>query len=190
MIRRAAVVLMAFVMTPAAAAAQAAAAGTTGWVAPRTPDGQPDLQGVWDYRTATPLERPADFAGKEFLTDQEIAEYERRAAARDDGRPPDDPRSDPSVHPPWWLDYGRSVVGTRRSSLVVDPSDGRIPALTADGAEAGRRTARRRPGPRTCRLARGPDALGAVHHSRPPGRDAARRLQQQRAVRADAGDTS
>ena len=148
---RTAVLLMAVVALPGPAAAQnaAATAGNAGWVVPRTPDGQPDLQGVWDYRTATPLERPAQFAGKEFLTDQEIAEYERRAAARDDGRPPDDARSDPSVHPPWWLDYGRSVVGTRRSSLVVEPPDGRIPALTADAQKraADRRAASRGRGP-------------------------------------------
>jgi hypothetical protein len=148
---RTAVLWLAVVALPVPATAQpaAAAAGNAGWAVPRTPDGQPDLQGVWDYRTATPLERPAQFAGKEFLTDQEIADYERRAAARDDGRPPDDARSDPSVHPPWWLDYGRSVVATRRSSLVVDPPDGRIPAPTAD---AQKRAAERRASTR----ARGP----------------------------------
>jgi hypothetical protein len=72
-------VLAAVVVLPAAVTAQtvAAAAANAGWVMPRTPDGQPDLGGVWDYRTATPLERPAEFAGKEFLTDREIAEYER-----------------------------------------------------------------------------------------------------------------
>jgi hypothetical protein len=149
--RRAAVLLLAATMSPAAAAAQpAAAAGPgSGWVVPRTPDGQPDLQGVWDYRTATPLERPAQFADKEFLSDQEIAEYERRAAARDDGRPPDDARSDPSVHPPWWLDYGRTVVATRRSSLIVDPPDGRIPPVTADAQAraAERRAAAKGRGP-------------------------------------------
>ena len=127
----------------------ATASGAAGWVMPRTPDGQPDLQGVWDYRTATPLERPPEFAAKAFLTDQEIADYERRAAAREDGRPPDDPRSDPSVHPPWWLDYGRQVVSTRRSSLVVDPGDGRIPALTAQAQHRAteRRAASRGRGP-------------------------------------------
>src|SRR6187455_1524983 len=150
--RLAAVLLMAVAATPPSAAAQTAAAATaasSGWTVPRTPDGQPDLQGVWDYRTATPLERPAQFAGKEFLTDQEIAEYERRAAARDDGRPPDDARSDPSVHPPWWLDYGRSVVATRRSSLIVEPSDGRVPPLTAEAQKraADRRAATRGRGP-------------------------------------------
>ena len=103
------------------------------WTAPRTPDGQPDLQGVWDYRNATPLERPAQFAGKEFLTDAEVADYERRAAARTDGRNPDDPRTDPSVQPPEWLDYGKKMVGGNRSSLIVDPPDGRIPPLTPAG---------------------------------------------------------
>ena len=145
------VLLAAAVVMPAAAMAQTAVAtaGNSAWAVPRTPDGQPDLGGVWDYRTATPLERPAAFAGKEFLTDQEIADYERRAAARDDGRPPDDARSDPSVHPPWWLDYGRTVVATRRSSLIVDPPDGRIPALTPDAQKraAERRAASKGRGP-------------------------------------------
>jgi hypothetical protein len=127
----AAAIVIALTSMPAAAQPAGGGSGTSSWVMPRTPDGQPDLQGVWDYRTATPLERPAEFAGKEFLTDQEIADYERRAAAREDGRPPDDPRTDPSVHPPWWLDYGRRVVATRRSSLIIDPPDGRIPAQTA-----------------------------------------------------------
>lgn len=119
------------------------------WVAPRTPDGHPDLQGVWDYRTATPLERPPHFKDKPFLTDADVVEYERRAATRPDGRPPDDPRTDPSVQSPDWLDYGKRVVRTRRSSLVIDPPDGRIPPLTseAQARAAARRDARRNVGP-------------------------------------------
>ena len=118
---------------------------------PRTPDGHPDLQGVWDFRSATPLERPARFAGREFMTPEEVVEYEKLALAREDGRPPDDARSteDQSVHPVWWLDYGKKVVKTARTSLIVDPADGKIPAQTAEGREraAARRAAARTHGP-------------------------------------------
>ena len=118
---------------------------------PRTPDGQPDLQGIWDFRSATPLERPSRFAGREFMTPDEVVEYERLALAREDGRPPDDARSpqDQSVHPVWWLDYGKKVVKTARTSLIVDPPDGKIPAMTDAGKEraAARRAAARTHGP-------------------------------------------
>jgi len=116
------------------------------WAAPRTPDGHPDLQGIWDYRSATPLERPARFAGKDKLTEEEVAEYERLALEREDGRPPDDARTEPSVHPAWWLDYGKTVVKTRQTSLIVDPADGKIPPLTPEGQQ---RAAERRAEART-----------------------------------------
>src|ERR1700690_779314 len=50
---------------------------TKPWAPPRTPDGQPDLQGIWSYATLTPLERPRELAGKEFFTEKEAAKYER-----------------------------------------------------------------------------------------------------------------
>ena len=106
--------------------------GKKPWTAPRTPDGHPDLQGIWDYRSATPLQRPARFAGREFLTPDEVIAYEQEALERPDGRPPDDARTEESVHPVWWLDYGKTVVKTRRTSLIVDPPDGRIPPATAE----------------------------------------------------------
>ena len=113
---------------------------------PRLPDGHPDLQGIWDFRSATALERPVRFAGREFMTADEVAAYEQEALEREDGRPPDDGRTEQSVHPVWWLDYGKTVVGSRRTSLIVDPADGRIPPLTE---EAQQRNAERRAAART-----------------------------------------
>ena len=138
-------------LVPASAQAPQHGAGSHGTAAglPRTPDGRPDLQGTWDYRTLTPLERPKEFADRAFFTDEEAAAYERRAEERTDGRPPDDARTDPSVHPVWWLDYGKKVMGAKRTSLIIDPPDGRIPALTP---EARARAA----AARQARSARGP----------------------------------
>jgi len=123
--------------------------GGKAWTPPRTFDGHPDLQGIWDYRSATPLERPARFAGREFMTPDEVIAYEQEALERPDGRPPDDGRTEQSVHAAWWLDYGKTVVKTRRTSLIVDPADGRIPALTAEGQQrsAARRAEARTHGP-------------------------------------------
>src|SRR5262245_36348516 len=117
----------------AAVLAAAPAAQKKTSTSPRTPDGLPDLQGIWHFRSATPLERPARFAGREFMTPQEVVEYERLALEREDGRPPDDGRTEQSVHPVWWLDYGKKVVKTARTSLIVDPPDGKIPALSPEG---------------------------------------------------------
>lgn len=109
-----------------------------------TPWGHPDLQGVWDRRTITPLQRPERFANKAYLNADEIAAYERASAARDDGRPLDYGRSGISVHDPDDLDYGDSVLPTGQTSLVVDPPDGLIPPLTeAARARAAERAAYR-----------------------------------------------
>jgi hypothetical protein len=94
---------------------------------PRTPDGKPDLQGVWDFRTATPLERPREMGDRTHFTAEEAAAFERRTADRIGATI--------AVHPPDWLDYGMTLLKDLRSSLIVDPPDGRIPALT-DAARA------------------------------------------------------
>ncbi len=146
---------------------------------PRRPDGHPDLQGVWDYRTATPLERPAEFAGKEFLTDEEVADWERRALARPDGRNPDDPRTDPSVQAPEWLDYGKKMVSSHRSSLIVDPPDGRIPAVDSSRSGEGRCASRGGAQPWRCGRSGASHNVGTLHHARLAGGGAAGRLQQQ-----------
>lgn len=101
-----------------------------GQALPRTPDGHPDLQGIWDFRTATPLERPRDLPDQEFLNDQNRAAVERRAAERLRVQSPDDPLLNT---PPWWLDYGSEIVRSKRSSLIVDPPDGRVPPMTPEG---------------------------------------------------------
>jgi hypothetical protein len=104
------------------------------WTPPKTPDGQPDLQGVWTNITITPLERPAELAGKEFLTPQEAAEYEKRiVAANNVDRKNLPPEVDVNLaYNDAWYDRGTKVVGTRRTSLIVDPPDGKIPALTPE----------------------------------------------------------
>ena len=135
-----------FLGFPTGAAAQSAAAENVetapaaDWAVPRTPWGAPDLQGVWDYRTMTPLERPRELAGKETLTAAEAAAYEQRENER-----LDDYDRAPSVHAKCGWDYGRALTEDRRTSLIVDPPDGRLPAVTEDAKQrAAARSERRR----------------------------------------------
>jgi hypothetical protein len=111
---------------------------------PRTSDGHPDLEGNWSYATLTTLERPAEFKDKPFLTVAEAAAFEQRTLKIQDrdrrdvdtstGRGSDGRTDvDRAYNQAWW-EYGSKIVGTRRTSLVIDPPDGMIPALTADGA--------------------------------------------------------
>jgi hypothetical protein len=134
----ASVAILALVLLPAVASAQQKNV-------PRTPDGTPDLQGIWDFRTVTPLERPAEFADKAVLTEQEAADYERRIVEQrnaDANRERDKKTSRGTVngteitadvalaYNDFWWDRGTRVVGSRRTSLVVDPPNGRIPPMT------------------------------------------------------------
>lgn len=100
--------------------------------APRTSDGRPDLQGLWTNSTTTPLERPPDMADRAELSDEEVAALDAAAVGRND-RPPR--AGDPGTYNEFWWERGTRLTQT---SLVVDPSDGRIPAYTVDGqARAG-----------------------------------------------------
>ena len=123
-------------LAPAPAAAQVDAPPSL------TPWGVPDLRGIWSFATLTPMQRPADLAGRALLTEEEAAAYEQRhaeirsrpnPATFDEDCPEDFPfcsQAPLAYEFRIWLDRGTTVVSTRRSSLVVDPSDGRIPALT------------------------------------------------------------
>src|SRR5262245_23948263 len=97
----------------------------------RTPDGKPDLQGTWSFATVTPMERPANLAGKEFFTEQEAAAYEKDFVERNNkDRRDGSAESDVSrAYNDFWWDSGTKVIKTRRTSLVIDPKDGRIPPL-------------------------------------------------------------
>jgi hypothetical protein len=109
--------------------------------------GQRDLQGIWTNATLTPLERPQELAGKEFFTAAEAVEYEKRGRERNDAdRRDSNAEADLAVgyNAAWW-DRGTRIVSTRRTSIVVDPRDGRIPPLTpeAESKAAARAEARR-----------------------------------------------
>jgi hypothetical protein len=104
----------------------------------RTPDGRPDLQGNWSFATVTPLERPRELGDKEVLTDEEAAAYEKQAAERNDAdrRNPGTAADVALAYNNFWYDRGTKIVGTKRTSLLTDPKDGRLPALTADAQKA------------------------------------------------------
>jgi hypothetical protein len=108
--------------------------------APRSPDGKPSLEGFWDFRTLTPLQRPENLKGKSVLTEDEAKDLQaqnanrraRAAAPSDVNAPPRKPGGGGRAvggYNDFWLDGGVTVVGDRRTSLIVDPPDGRLPAL-------------------------------------------------------------
>jgi hypothetical protein len=126
------------------AAAQTPKGSAKAWNPPRMADGHPDLQGIWNYSTLTPMERPRDLAGKAFLSEQEAAEFEKRAQQtrnvdlNRETKPTTrglvngtvETEDLASAYNEFWWDRGTKLVSTRRTSLVIDPPDGRIPPLT------------------------------------------------------------
>ena len=107
---------------------------------PKTPWGHPDLQGTWDYKTITPLERPAQYGERQFLTAEEVKTLEDAAGKRMDLPPSDEqPNQAGTIHATYLTDPGRRVDDDRRTSLIVDPPDGRVPALVNPGAGRGGR---------------------------------------------------
>ena len=111
--------------------------------APRTVSGEPDLQGVWDFRTITPLQRPEDLGDKAFLTEEEAAQREQGAVDRNISlwnkeAQRTEAGGNVGGYNNFWMDRGTSVVGTRRTSLIIDPPNGRLPELTEAGKERAR----------------------------------------------------
>jgi hypothetical protein len=129
------------------------------WVQPKTPWGDPDLQGVWRYEATIPLERPASLDGRDSLTDDEVAakqkvenEQEQERLAGAEGAAVGRGNLDQSPirgneYNSFWQDHGRPRPVYKQTSLVVDPADGHIP-YTPDGKKAETRaTARYGAGP-------------------------------------------
>jgi len=137
------------------------------WTAPRTVDGQPDLQGVWANNNATPLERPKELAGRALLTEQELAALKKKAAELFDNG-----NSDAAFGDTFFRSVLANVKGTEagfkstdgrtgdyssvwlvgrdwdnRTSLIFDPSDGRLPAMTPRAQQKQLAAAAQREGP-------------------------------------------
>ena len=119
--KRVILAVLCVVMAPGFAAAQSAGSGGNEW---RTPWGNPDLQGTWTNTTTTPLERPSELEGRSVLAEEERAEFDAEAERNRD-RPPR-PGST-GAYNSFWLDRG---TRSNQTSLIVDPPDGKLPALT------------------------------------------------------------
>ena len=103
--------------------------------APRTPWGKPDLGGVWDFATLTPMERPAEYAGKERLTEEDVANIVAQSAKFTEFLSEQGPTRGTGTYDEFWFDFGSDVSADRRTSLVIDPPNGRIPDLTPPARE-------------------------------------------------------
>ena len=127
--RRLAVAVLVFGFLPTSGTGQTRSEtdqGTDGWTPPRTSWGVPDLQGIWTNATLTPMERPETLGSTVELSPEEAAQFEERSAAQREAND----RFIPGVvgaYNQFWMDAGTTVVESRRTSLVVDPPDGRIP---------------------------------------------------------------
>jgi len=133
---------------------QAPAAGQSRkWTPPRTPDGKPDIQGTYTFRTITPLQRPETLAGKNVLTAEEAAAFEAEENRRQNRDLFTPEKAAPSLgylpiaqggvlsYNEFWYERGSQMTSDKRTSLIVDPPDGRIPFAPTTAATRARRAA-------------------------------------------------
>jgi hypothetical protein len=151
-----ALVVVGLIVAAAATNAQSPKPSADKWTATRTPDGHPDLQGIWTTHTFTPLVRPARYKGQEFLTDKEAAELSALLVqddvdplvtgifgASDEERRKRVAQNDPTHYDNalWLTAPDQKPLSSNRTSLVYDPPDGKIPPMTPEAVQ--RATARR-----------------------------------------------
>ena len=123
---------------PAKKTATITATATRAWTMPRTPDGQPDLQGYWSSLSFTPMQRPVKYGNREFLTDEELSQMFKEGVQHEYeytfDHASDQPYYDPTVYALGAWQNG--VKPNKRTSLIVDPPDGRFPPLTPEAKKA------------------------------------------------------
>ena len=140
-----------------------AASKARNWKMPRTAWGEPDLQGVWSYATTTPLSKPDSAGDKTFLTDEEVQELAEQTARRQDSAPR---AGDTGTYNNFWWDRGISIG---RTSLIIDPADGKLPPLTPQAQkDRAARAAYQKAHPADSYLDRSPTDRCIMYHGVPP----------------------